>query len=302
MEYSVLLPVYYKEQPEYLSRSICSMLEQSVSPSEIIILEDGVLTCELENMVRDYENKYENIRVIRYKEHQGLGKILAQGVLECKYDYIARMDSDDISEVTRIEEEWEIIKNNPEISMVGCIYDEFTTEGVEGPIRNLPETPEEILKFAHKRNPFGHSSLLIEKRAILEAGNYREYPSVEDYDLWIRMLMNNEKCFNLQKNLVHVRAGRDFYDRRGGFGYLVHLIHFFKEYREKKFFSWSEYLYTVSARVVVCLVPGAVRDMIYKKFLRTDAEKKEKITSIISVTNAVVEQNIYEMGKAKTSI
>lgn len=302
MEYSVLLPVYYKEQPEYLQQSIQSMLDQTLRPDELIILEDGVLTLELENMIKDYERKFENVRVLRFKEHQGLGKILSQGVLECKNDYIARMDSDDISELTRIEEEWEVIKNNPQIAMVGSIYDEFTIEGVEGPIRNLPETPEEIYRFAHKRNPFGHSSLFIEKRAILEAGNYREYPGVEDYDLWIRMLMNNTKCVNIQRPLVHVRAGRDFYNRRGGIKYFGHLLRFFNEYKQKKFFSTSEYIYTISARAVVCLMPGFARDMVYRRFLRIGAEKKEKITPIISVANTVSEKKEYELGKREMSI
>lgn len=303
-QYSVLLPVYCKELPEYLKVSVSSMLEQTLPPSEIVIVEDGELPEHLENIVKDFEKNESIVKVIRFREHQGLGTVLNRGVLECKYDYIARMDSDDISEPDRIEREWAVIQKDNTISMVGCIYDEFVTEGVMGAIRNLPETPEEIEKFAHKRNPFGHSSLLIEKRAILQAGNYRDYAGVEDYDLWIRMLINNERCFNIQEPLVHVRAGRDFYNRRGGAKYFVHLKKFFDEYRKKGFFTMSEYTYTVSARAVVCLLPGNVRKKIYKSFLRTKAEYKTKITHIYTVTdkdNDNVKRE-YEVEKSKISM
>lgn len=291
LQYSVLIPVYCKELPEYLRVSVDSMLSQTIPPTEIIIVEDGVLPEHLENIVKDFEHRESKVHVIRFPKHQGLGTVLHEGVLECRCDYIARMDSDDISEPDRIEKEWRIIQNNPDISMVGCIYDEFLIEGVMGPIRTLPETPEEIERFAHKRNPFGHSSLLIEKRAILEAGNYRDYLGVEDYDLWIRMLMNHEKCFNIQETLVHVRAGRDFYNRRGGVTYFAHLLKFFTEYKKAGFFTLSEYIYTVSVRAVVCLLPGAVRNTIYKRFLRHNVTETPKITPILEGVEHVILQS-----------
>lgn len=267
-KYSVLIPVYFKEKPEYFRTSLDSMLNQTIPPSELVIIEDGMLTEELEAVVIEYEKNYDIVKVVRNDKHQGLGLTLRDGVLHCSCDYIARMDSDDISEPTRMEQQFKILDQHPDYDLIGSIYDEFLEVGVQGPIRMLPETPDAVLKFSHKRNPFGHSSLLIKKESILFAGNYRDYPGFEDYDLWNRMLTNGVKGYNIQQVLVHVRGGNDFYNRRGGRAYLKTCHGFFKKYRKCGYISWGEYISTMIARTITYLVPGSVRKMVYRNMLR----------------------------------
>ena len=268
-EYSVLLPVYKGEKPEYFKKSIDCMLKQSIKPAELWILEDGELTDELENIVREYEEKFpETIKVNRHKTHRKLGLVLKEGVELASYEYISRMDSDDLCERERTERQFEVLEKHPDVDIVGTIYDEFLQEGVKGPVRMLPEKPDEILEFAHKRNPFGHSSILMKKQAVVDAGNYRDYEGLEDYDLWLRMFLNGSKGYNIQEALVHVRAGRDFYNRRGGKEYLARQEKFFKEFTQRGFFTEREYRYTIGVRRVFCRLPGWARSFLYKTLLR----------------------------------
>ena len=63
----------------------------------------------------------------------------------------------------------------------------------------LPENHDDIIKFSKKRCPFRHPSLLYKKSEIIKAGNYRQYYLCEDYDLYVRLLRNGCKCYNIQK-------------------------------------------------------------------------------------------------------
>lgn len=268
-EYSVLLPVYAGDKAEYLNKSIASMIEQTLAPKEILILEDGPVTDEIESVVLEYERKYSDIiKVKRFPQNRGLGLTLRDGILLSECEFVARMDADDISRAERIAIEMEFLKAHPDIDMVGCVYDEFQEEGVQGKIRELPETPEKIMKFAHKRNPFGHPTILARKQAIIDAGNYRDYPLLEDYDLWIRMLQNGSKLYNLQQILVDVRGNEAFYRRRGGLDYYKAQITFFTEHRKSGFISNSQFVRSLIIRGISCMMPGAMREWMYKRILR----------------------------------
>lgn len=118
-KYSVLMSVYYKEKPEYLDYSIKSMLKQTIFPSEFVIVKDGELTEELNNIIEKYKQEYPNLfNIISLEQNVGLGLALKTGILNCKYEFIARMDSDDYSIPTRIEEELKIFEENSDIGLV----------------------------------------------------------------------------------------------------------------------------------------------------------------------------------------
>ena len=178
------------------------------------------------------------------------------------------MDSDDISRKDRIEKELKIIQEY-NLDMVGSNIAEFT-----GDIKNirayrvLPEKHNEIIKFAKKRNPFGHPSMLLRKSKILEAGNYRTYYLCEDYDMWIRLFNVNAKAYNIQENLVYMRVSDDFYKRRGGIKYLKSILKFKTEQVKNGFFSKKDYIISSSASIITCLMPNFIREIIYKKILR----------------------------------
>lgn len=274
-KYSVLMSVYYKEKPEWLKYSIESMLNQTIAPSDFVIVEDGKLTQELEKVITDYERKFpELFNIIRLEKNSGLGIALSIGIVECKYEYVARMDSDDYSYPSRIEEQLKILQEDKELGLVGTNVNEFI-DNIDNAISyvKLPETQEQIYKFSKTRCPFRHPTLLYKKSEVINAGNYHDFYLCEDYDLYIRLLKNNCKCYNIQKPLVCMRINKDFYKRRGGIKYLKTMIRFKNKQLREGYFSLGNYIKSVSAHIIVCLMPNFMREIIYIKFLRKKGEK-----------------------------
>lgn len=271
----MLMSVYYKDRPEWLEYSIESMLKQTIFPSEFVIVEDGKLTEELENVIIRYEKEYpELFKIIKLEKNSGLGVALSIGIEKCKYEYIARMDSDDYSSPDRIEKEFNIFKKYPDLGLVGTNVREF-----ENDINNiscnvvLPEKHQEIYKYSKSRCPFRQPTLLYKKSEILKAGNYREFYLFEDYDLYVRLLKNGCKCYNIQEPLVYVRVGKDFYKRRGGIKYVKTILKFKNEQLKSGYFSLVDYLKSTIPHVIVCLMPNSLREYVYKNFLRENNKK-----------------------------
>lgn len=277
-KYSVLMSVYYKENPEWLKISIDSMLKQTVLCSEFVLIKDGKLTKELNEVIAKFNDENPKLfKIIELNTNVGLGPALKLGVENCSNEYIARMDSDDYSFPTRIEEEFKIFLNDEKIEIVGTNVSEFigTIDNVISDVI-LPEQHEDIVKFSKRRNPFRHPSIMFKKSAVIKAGNYREYYLCEDYDMWVRMIRNNSKCYNIQKKYVYMRISDDFYKRRGGIKYLKSILKFKKEQLDVGYFTKREYLKSTIPHIVVCLLPNGLRDLIYKKLLRKKGKKSEK--------------------------
>lgn len=275
-EYSVLMSVYYKENPKWLDESIKSMFDQTIKPSEFVLVEDGPLTNELYEIVEKYQKEYPKVfKVINIEKNVGLGPALRKGVEECSNEYIARMDSDDYSIPQRIEKEFEIFEKYPDIGIVGTNVSEFI-DSIDNTICNviLPEENEEIIKFSKKRNPFRHPSIMFKKSEVIKAGNYREYYLCEDYDMWLRMIRNGCKCYNIQEICVYMRIGEDFYRRRGGHKYFKSINKFKKEQLENGYFSKNDYLKSIIPHAIVCYMPNFMRDFVYKKILRKEGKNE----------------------------
>lgn len=276
--YSVLMSVYYKENPLWLKQAIDSMLNQTVICNEFIIVEDGPLTKELEKVISSYQKQHPKIfKIIKIKKNGGLGPALKLGIENCKNEYIARMDSDDYSVANRIEEQLKIFMDKPEYSIIGTNVIEFI-DNIDNCISSviLPENHEDIVKFSKKRNPFRHPSIIFKKSAVMKAGNYREYYLCEDYDLWNRMIRSEAKCYNIQENYVYMRISEDFYKRRGGIKYLKSILKFKKEQLDIGYFNKVDFIKSAVPHIIVCLLPNSLRDFIYRKLLRKGINKNEK--------------------------
>lgn len=269
-KYSVLMSVYHKENPLWLDNSIRCMFNQTIIPSEFVLVEDGKLTEELYDVIDKFKSEYPSVfKTVPLPENVGLGPALKRGVEECSNEFIARMDSDDYCLPNRIEKEFEIFEKFPDMGMVGTNCSEFI-DTIDNVISNvvLPETNEEIIKFSKKRNPFRHPTILFKKSEVLKAGNYREYYLCEDYDIFLRMIRSGCKCYNIQENLVFMRVSSNFYKRRGGKKYFSSIKKFKKEQLKNGYFSKTEYLISIVPHAVVCFMPNSLRDFFYRHFLR----------------------------------
>lgn len=274
-KYSVLMSVYIKDNPKWLVESIECMLNQTIKCDEFVIVEDGALSDELNDIIEFYNNKYPNIfNIIKIPVNGGLGPALKLGVESCKNELIARMDSDDYSPKDRIEKQFEIIKQQPDVGIVGSNAIEFYNN-IDNAVANviLPETNDEIIKFSKRRCPYRHSGILYKKSEILRAGNYQQCYLCEDYDLYARMEMSGTKGYNIQEPLLYVRVNPDFYGRRGGVKYLKSILKFKKRLYKSGFYSLKDYTISAGAHIVVCLIPNKLREFIYKKLLRKGVTK-----------------------------
>ena len=267
--FSVLLSVYYKETPTFLEQSLLSIINQTIQAKEIIIVKDGNLTNELEKILLDFTNKYSSIKIISLAQNQGLGKALNEGLKHCSCNIVARMDTDDIAKPNRFEKQIEILKLHSNIDVVGTWIDEF--EGNPRNIistRKLPETHKEIYKYAQKRNPINHPTVMFRKQAVIDAGGYQHFPLFEDYYLWIRMLLNGAKFYNIQESLLYFRFSPDMFKRRGGLKYACIEAKFQWALYQLGFISFVKTCINIVIRFGTRIIPNRLRGWIYKNILR----------------------------------
>lgn len=269
--YSVLMSVYFKEKSDFLKQAIESMLNQTVKPDEIVIVEDGSLTDELYEVLNGYTQKYSAIfhRVIN-ETNLGLGKALNRGLEVCKNKLVARMDTDDISLLDRCEKQLKILSENSDIDIVGTNISEFINTPKETvSVRKVPCKHDEICSYLKKRCPFNHMSVMFKKSAVLNAGGYLDWHYNEDYYLWIRMYLNGCRFSNINENLVNVRVGQEMFARRGGKAYYKSEKNLFKFMYKHKIISWMSYQKSKTVRFVVqVLMTNKMRQWFFKKFAR----------------------------------
>ena len=268
--YSVLMSVYIKEKPEYLRESMLSIYNQTIPTNDFVLVCDGPLTKELDCIIEEMQKLFKSVlHVVRLPVNQGLGIALNKGIQVCKNELVARMDSDDISREDRCERQLEIFNKFSDISLVSGTIEEFFTsiDTVENR-RLVPETQEEILQFAKKRNPFNHPCIMYRKSDVLKVGSYQDFYLMEDYYLWVRMLLNGAKGYNIQTPLLWARTGLGMYGRRGGWLYVESQIKFFRYLYTHHFISLHECVCQSMIRVIGSLIPSRMRAIGYKLFLR----------------------------------
>lgn len=268
--YSVLMSVYAKEKPEYLKASVESMMNQTVPTDDFVLVCDGPLTPELDATIAELQQKYgETIRTVRFEKNGGLGHALQVGVKECRNDLIARMDSDDISRLSRCEKELKVFATHSELSIVGSVIEEFsTTPDNVNAKRVVPETSEEIITFSKKRNPFNHPSVMYRKDDVLRAGNYSDVRYMQDYYLWVDMLIAGMKGYNIQEPLVWMRADSNLYKRRSGKLYVEIQVDLFRKMYRAGYITHSQYLKSAVIRICSASAPNWLRQFMFKKVLR----------------------------------
>ena len=272
--YSVLMSVYKRENPVYLKQALDSIMNQAHQSNDIVIVCDGPLTTELDSILQAYAASNESvIRLLRLKENVGLGSALNEGLKVCRNEYVMRMDSDDISVPSRSEMLMDAVARYG-YDLVGGAIEEFDqTPGDLGQVRETPIQQSEIERIAKRKNPFNHVSVVFSKHAVERAGGYKPFYLMEDYYLWVRMLMNGIKCANLNQVLVHVRVGNGMYERRGGEEYVKAQKEFFCELHQMGFITRLEMVRAISERTVASLMPAGVRRIAYEKLLRKTSKQ-----------------------------
>lgn len=271
-KYSVLMSVYKKDSPEYLQIALKSIYEQqSIKPDEIVIVVDGPIPENLREVLDSFKKDKEKIvKIIQQEQNKGLGEALKKGTEYCTGDYIFRMDSDDISVFDRFEKQINYIEKHSNIDVLGGNIAEFqkSIDEENKRLRVCPMNHEDIVKMGKKRNPMNHVTVCIKKEALVNSGGYQSLLYLEDYYLWLRMIVNNCKLENLNETLVLVRVGNGFEGRRSTKKHIEGwrtLQNFMKKNKMINFLEAK--LNMIYIRVFVSTPPW-IKKIIYKFILR----------------------------------
>lgn len=267
--YSVILSVFKKDCAVWFDQAVKSMANQSFPPDEILIIEDGPVPQEISDVERKYSAQYPGmIRCLSLPRNMGLAEAMRFGVNQAKNEWIARMDADDIADPFRCEKELRLaIKNGAD--MVSCNYKEFygSTDHVVAR-RIYPADHASLARLSRRRSPLCHAAVMMKKGKVIEAGNYRGDYVVEDYDLFIRMLISGAKCCTVNEFLYYVRVGDDYYQRRGGWKYVKNSISFNLWMLKAHWSSPADFFIRSASTAIVGLSPRQFRSWFYKAFLR----------------------------------
>lgn len=268
--YSVLMSVYVKEKPAYLSESLQSVLEQTVPPDELVLVCDGKLTDELNVIIKAFESEYQSIfRSVRLIENVGTGLAANEGIKNCRNELIAKMDSDDICVPDRFQKQLMMFLKNPDLDMAGGYIEEFD-DATRKPIavRKTPLTHEEILKYAKRRSPFNNQTLIYRKSFVEKIGGYTDIKRCEDYEFITKMLMAGAVGENIPEILVKYRVTKDNYKRRKNWANTKSFIKVRKDLHKQGFSSLADYLIPCAAQLILFIMPEKFTSWAYKKFLR----------------------------------
>lgn len=270
-KYSVLMSLYIKEDSDNFRSAIYSMINQTIPPEEIVIVEDGGLTDGLYSVINEIKKECPGlITSVVHKTNLGLGLALQHGLEAARNEIVARMDTDDIAKPDRCSKQLEFLQRHPNISIVGGQIEEFIDDvsNIVGR-REVPTTDEELKVYIKKRCPFNHMTVMFRKSDILEVGNYKDWFWNEDYYLWIRLAIANKKFSNLPETLVIVRVGREMYQRRGGMKYFVSEAGIQKLMLQSGLIGYSRFFINIVLRFTLqVLMPNKLRGFIFKLFAR----------------------------------
>ena len=270
------MTVYDKEKPYNLRKSLLTSYQQTIKPTEIILVCDGELTQELYDEIERIKSEIPILKVYQLDTNVGSGPASRFGVEKCNKDLIARMDSDDYSVETRFEKQIKAFEENPNLIMVGTNILEKNTEFTA--LKTVPEKTEEIREYSKFRNPFNNPSSMMKKEYILKVGNYRKFRYLEDYDLTVRLIHDNptKDFLNIQEPLVVMQTDDSSYLRRGGLLYVKTEFFLQVDFYKRGYLTKFELCRNIFVRNIVRVMPNSVRKLIYKKKMRESIEVKSR--------------------------
>ncbi len=256
-KFSVLMSVYEKDRPEFFRDAMDSILNQTVKADEIVLVKDGPIGIELENIINEYKQKIGDIlKIVELKENKGLGIALAEGIKKCTFDIVARMDADDMSAPERFEKQLRFLKNNPDIGVASCFIAAFE-DTPQKPlfVRRGPLLHNEIEKQFRLRFCMNHPAAMLRKNAVLDVGNYIPFAGLEDYHLWARMILNGTKMATIGQILYYHRWEKQLLKRRSGIKRTAQQIKLQKEFLKIGFINKPQFLRNVLIRTIASVLP-----------------------------------------------
>lgn len=184
---TVLIPVFNREQ--FVDEAIRSVIEQDFDDFELLLVDDGS-TDRTPSVLEAWRRRDARVVVVTSPVNLGIPGALNLGLAHARGTYVARLDSDDFMMPRRLAEQAKVLDAHPEVVLVSCAYDVVDVEGKH--LRTWKgDEPHDVAAFLlHFFNVIGGGGQVMFRLAeVLEEGGFAlEYPSSEDYDLWVRLL------------------------------------------------------------------------------------------------------------------
>lgn len=216
---SVILPVYKNDKVPYLHLSFDSILNQKYTNIYLYVGVDGSVGEDIAECLKEYE-KRDNVTILWFPENRGLAIVLNDLLDICfkeDYEYIARMDADDISMPERINKQIAYLQAHPDIDVVGGAIEEIDENSKSrNKVIVYPEGPKECYEFFSRRNPHAHPAVLFRKSFFEKAGcKYRpEYRQNQDTMLWLDGMSKGTKHANIPEVVLKFRFTNSLFKKR----------------------------------------------------------------------------------------
>jgi len=262
------MSIYRKESPDHFDRAMHSVWsDQTIKPNEIVLVQDGPLPDILLDQIVTWKDKLGHVlNCIELPENVGTGKAKNIGIKACSHELIAVMDTDDISLPERFEKQLSLFESDDSIDVCGAWVGEFEEdENLIVAHRRTPEQHEQIVAFAKSRSPVNHPTAMYRKSSVLSAGNYSEWRSSQDFNLFVRLIIDGAKLHNIQEPLVNMRMGNGQLEtRRGGLKQALLEASVQKEFYQMGFLSLFELARNVVIGFSIRMLPRALIKLFYK--------------------------------------
>lgn len=272
MSFSVLLPVYAGDRPEFFRRAVESVtVEQTLRPDEVVIVRDGPIGADLAAVLDAAASTTLTggvpVRVVPLDTNVGLARALEAGLDACAHEIVARADADDIALPRRFEVQVPLVAEG--VDLLSSAIVEFTDDEDDlGLVRSWPTDAAAIAKLARFQDPFNHPAVVYRRSAVRAAGGYRHLDKLEDYWLFARMVAAGATVANVAEPLVKYRVGAGAYARRGGRGLLRSELALQRAFLRDGFTTPIQAARNVVVRGLWRVVPTAIRRPVYRLVTR----------------------------------
>lgn len=263
---SCLMTTYVRERAEWLAASLESVFAQTVAPSQLVLVLDGPVGADQEEVIARYgrDRRIAAVDVVRLPENQGLAGALSAGFERCTGEWIMRMDSDDLCGRERLRIQMDHILQNPGTDLVSSWAEEFMDGEEATRLKSSTSRHDAVVQSLRWRNVICHPSVLMRAEAMRRVGGYRlDFPLLEDYDLWVRMALAGAHFHIIPAVLVRVRSGLQQSARRGGWRYCLHEVRFRVFCLRQGFLSLRQFVATTLLYVAFRLAGTVLRGRLY---------------------------------------
>ena len=259
------MSLYHNDSIGFVTQAVESILNQTFADFDFYIQYDGIIDAEVESFLMNLSD--ERIKIYKRAENKGLAQSLndlLNIVMPLGYEYIARMDADDISEVNRFEKQLEYFKSHPELDCLGTWAIEITSSGDEYFKKQMPESHEGCLELFRKRDCMIHPTVMFRRSYIEKAGLYDlDTFFGEDTMMWAQGFSSGCKMGNVPEYLFRFRLDDNFFNRRRGWKYAKGIWQLRHRVNKMLGFGIVEDVWAV-AYAIAKMMPTFVLNLIYK--------------------------------------